>query len=336
MSAKRTGAALAVTVIAIVLLLASGTVAEAQSVAGAKSKALTYFHKAQTSGGGFGASGERASVTPWVVQAIAAAGKDAAAFRKSGGKSPITYLQSLDIKRQALSGTGSTRNPAAFYAKMIVTYRSARETALITKAGKKRINLVTSLLAYRSNQNGSFTTELNGQGSYASVSTTAWAVIALKAAGKSKSQLAKSVTWLRKRQLSSGGFSYTPGGSPDTDSTAAVVQALRAGGVSSTASSIKRALAYLRSQQSSNGGFTSGMTSTTNAESTAWAIMAIRSANQNPNGASWKRGGKSPISFLLSLQSSSGAFYHYGKTLAMPLLTSSQAVVALSGKKYPF
>jgi prenyltransferase beta subunit len=127
-----------------------------------------------------------------------------------------------------------------------------------------------------------------------------------------------------------------PGGSPDTDSTAAAVQALRAGGVSASSTTIKRALVYLRNQQKGNGGFTAGSGSTTNAESTALTIQAIRAAGQNPSASSWKKSGNTPISFLLSLQARSGAFYHYGTTLAMPLVTTSQVVVALRGKTYPF
>jgi iron complex transport system substrate-binding protein len=312
--------------------------ANAQSVATAKQKALSYFHSKQSAAGGFSASssGQTASLTPWVVQAIAAAGKDPSTFKKSGGKSPIAYLQSLNIDSQATSGSGTTRNPAAFYAKMIVTYRAAKVSSLISTAGSKHVNLVKRVLAYRNSKSGCFTTSSGGSGSYAAVSTTTWAVLALKAAGYGSSQLATSASWLKKQQASSGGFSYTPGGSPDTDSTAAAIEAMRAGGVSSSTSAIKRAVSYLHSQQKANGGFTTGQGSTTNAESTAWAVQAIRAVGQSPTAASWTKSGKTPIAFMLSLQASSGAFYHYGTTLAMPLGTTAQVVVALSGKKYPF
>ena len=321
---------------ALVVALAFTAVAEAQSVATAKSRAISYFHKNQVASGGFGAAGQRVSMTPWVVQAIAAAGKSPSTFKRSGGKSPIAYLQSLNMASQATSGSGTTRNPAEFYAKMIITYRAAKLSSLITRAGSKRINLVKNLLEYKNSKSGCFTTLSGGSGSYAAVSTTTWAVIALKAAGQSSSQLARSVSWLRNHQASGGGFSFTPGGSADPDSTAATIEALRAGGISASSATIKRALSYLRSQQKSNGGFTSGMGGTTNAESTAWAVQAIRAAGQNPAGKSWKKGGKTPVAFLLSLQASSGAFCHYGKTLATPLLTTSQVTVALSGKVYPF
>ena len=311
-------------------------VAAAQSVATAQSKAISYFHAQQLVSGGFGASGQAALMTPWVVQAIAATGGNASTFERSGGKSAIAYLRSLNIDGQALSGSGTTRNPATVYAKLILSYRAANVLSLISKAGSKRVNLVSRLLAYKNSQSGAFTTTSGGSGTYASVSTTTWAVLALKAAGQSLSQLAKSVSWLRGQQASNGGFSYTPGGSPDPDSTAATIEALRAGGVSASSATIKRALSYLRSQQQSNGGFTSGLGGTTNAESTAWAVQAIYAVGQNPVGGSWKKGGKSPIAFLLSLQASSGAFYHYGKTFATPLLTTAEVSVALSGKVYPF
>ena len=299
-------------------------------------KAVSYFRANVLTSGGFGASGQTTTTTPWVVQAIAAAGGKASAFKRSGGTSPIAYLQSLDIQSQAAGGSGTTSNPANFYAKMIITYHAAKVSSLISAAGSGHVDLVAHLLAYENSQSGAFSTTAGGSNTYAAISTTTWAVIALKAAGYSASQLAAPVSWLASQQASDGGFSFTPGGSSDADDTAAAVEALRAGGVPASNTTIERALSYLHSQQMSNGGFTSGMGGTTNAESTAWAVEAICAVGQNPAGSSWKKGGKTPIAFLLSLQARSGAFYHYGTTLAMPLLTTSQVVVALSGKKYPF
>lgn len=298
-------------------------------------KAIAYFRSAQLTQGGFGPSGQTASMTPWVVQAIAATGADVSGFKRSGGRSPIAYLQSLDIDGEALSGSGATRNPANVYTKMIIAYRAAGASSSIKAAGSKRIDLVSRLLAYKNSQSGAFSATQGGASTYAAISTTSWAVIALKAARVSSSQYDESVSWLARQQESNGGFSFTPGGAPDADSTAAAVQALRAGGVAASSPTIKRAIAYLHTQQMTNGGFVSGMGAATNAESTAWAVQAIRAAGQNPAGAAWKKGGKTPIAFLLSLQSGSGAFYHYGTTLAAPLLTTSQVVIALSGKTYP-
>ncbi len=300
------------------------------------SRAASYFRANQLTSGAFGASGQTATTTPWVVQAIAAAGKSPATFKRAGGKNPIAYLQSLDIAGEATGASGTTSNPADFYAKMIITYHAAKVSSLISTAGSGHIDLVAQLLTYENSQSGAFSTTSGGSGTYAGISTTTWAVLALRAAGRSPSQLVAPVSWLAGQQGSDGGFSFTPGGSSDADDTAATVEALRAGGISASNATIERALSYLHSQQMSNGGFTSGMGGTTNAESTAWAVQAIRAVGQNPAGASWKKGHKTPISFLLSLQAKSGAFYHYGTTLAMPLLTTSQVVVALSGKTYPF
>ena len=331
------GLALAAATVSLAAAVVLTPVASAQSVTTAKSKAISYFHRTQLTSGGFGASGRAAFLTPWVVQAIAAAGRNAATFKRSGGKSALAYLQSLNVEQQALSGSGTTDNPATVYAKLILSYRAARVPALIGKAGSRNIDLVSYLLKYRNAQSGAFTTQAGGGGSYAAVSTTTWAVLALRAAGRSAAQVAGSVSWLSARQASNGGFSFTPAGSTDVDSTSAVVEALRAGGLSASAPVIKRAISYLHAQQKTNGGFISAIgTPTTNAESTAWAVQAIRAVGQNPAGSSWKKGGKTPIAFLLSLQASSGAFYHYGKTLATPLVTTSEVIVALSGKTYPF
>ena len=72
-----------------------------------------------------------------------------------------------------------------------------------------------------------------------------------------------------------------------------------------------------------------------NAESTAWTIQAVVATGGNPAGLSWKKGGKTLMSYLNSMQAPSGLFYHVGTIPAAPLLTTSQAVVALERRPYP-
>ena len=191
----------------------------------------------------------------------------------------------------------------------------------MSTAGSGHIDLVAHLLAYQNGQSGAFSPTPGGSGTYAAISTTDLGGDRSQGGGAPFSAArGAAVSWLASQQASDGGFSFTPGGSVDPDDTAAAVEALRTGGISAWNTTIERALSYLHSQQMSNGGFTSGMGGTTNAESTAWAVQAIRAVGQNPAGASLEKGGKTPIGFLLGLQAGSGAFYHYGTTLAMPLL----------------
>lgn len=297
-------------------------------------KALKYFKSRQTKAGGFTTKGmTQAHITPWVVMAIRAGGQDPAKWRKTRGHTPIQYMQSIDIQRLA-TGSSATENPPATYSKYILAYKAARKASLIRRAGKKRIDLVNKLLAYQNPSNGRFTTSTGGSGSYAAISTTTYAILALKASGRASSARAKAVRWLRGQASSDGGFSWNPGGRSDVDSTGAVVQALRAGGVSASSSVIRDALKYMRSKQQRDGGFAYDYGGSTTS-STVIAVQGIVAARQNPTSRSWRKSGKSPIRYLLGMQARNGSFYHLGRLTATPLLSTAHAVMGLRKKSLP-
>ena len=85
------------------------------------------------------------------------------------------------------------------------------------------------------------------------------------------------VNALLARQAKSGGWGWAKGVSPDSNDTAAAVQALRAAGVSGGA--VRRALGYLRSVRGMDGGFALARGRESDAQSTAWAIQAFVAAN---------------------------------------------------------
>jgi len=297
----------------------------AQARAASVPRALSYLHAHQTKAGGFSApSQSQAAATPWCILAIAAAGQSPTSWHRSGGHTPIQYLQSIDLDAAARQ----TNNPATYYAIIAMAYHAAHRDSRITRAGSRGISLVSRMLSYRQST-GEFSFGVN------SVNTTAWAIMALKAADSSASARVAAVAWLQKQASGNGGFSYRQGGSPDSDDTAAVVQALRAGGVASSSTVIRRALAYLRSQQLTNGGVASGFGAGANAESTAWTIQAIAATGGNPGGSFWKKGGHTLTGFLSGMQAPSGLFYHIGTIPSAPLLTTSQAIVALQRRPYP-
>jgi hypothetical protein len=317
----------------LVIVAALAAIVQAAGAAGARAasvpRALSYLHAHQTKAGGFSGSRQlQAWVTPWCVLAIRAAGQSPASWHKSGGKSPIQYLQSVDLQAVATGNTSQAGNAANYYSLLITAYKAAGQTSLITTAGSKHVNLVAQLLAYQKSD-GRFSANS------ADVNTTAWAIMALRASGSATAARARAVAWLQKQASGNGGFSYKQGGSPDADDTAAVVQALRAGGVSSTSAVIRHALLFLRSQQLSNGGMAYAFGASATAESTAWTVQAVVATGGNPAGSSWKKGGHTLTGYLNGMQASSGAFYHAGRLLATPLLTTSQAIVALKRRPYP-
>lgn len=296
-------------------------------------RALDYLHAAQGSSGQF----QDAGYTPWAVIAIAASGENpAGAAWRRGGKTPMDYLQSLDLASYATQS--ATGNAAAYYAKMILAYVAAGRRGQITAAGAGKVNLVGKLLAFQRGD-GRFCPAPSAP-SIAAVNTTTWAIIALSAAQTGQSSVGSAVSWLRAQQLSDGGFSSNAkdaaAGLPsDVDDTSAAIEALVAGGVSPGADVLKSARAYLRGAQRSDGGFSSDDNgSYTYSESTAWAIQAIIALGQSPDSSAWVQNGRTPQSALTALQAANGAFQHKKGTLALPILSTTQALTALAGKSF--
>jgi hypothetical protein len=329
---------------ALVLVLVVMALAPATSLAARPTSithALDFLHAKQCASGGFSASAAAAdpALTPWVVMAIAAAHENQAQWRSSDGKTPIAtgggaagYLQSINIDEVA-NGSQAQSNAPATYAKFMLAYVAAGRSDLVSHAGSGSINLRTKLLSYQDLTDGHFSPL--DPGKYAAVNTTTWAVLALKAIGENGSAFADAVAWLRRQQGADGGFPSEPGKPDDIDDTAAAIQALRAGGVGSGSQVVTDALAYLHARQRADGGFPDYPSDGRSyAESTAWVIQALIATGQDPQ--SWNKGSHTPLTFLRGLQVSSGAFQHRSGLLATALLTTSEATIALSDRKFPF
>ena len=155
------------------------------------------------------------------------------------------------------------------------------------------------------------------------VNSTAWSVIALRAVGRPAPRAA--VRYLLGRQHASGGWSWAPHGAPDSNDTAAVVQALRAAGVRGRP--IERAIAYLRRLQAPSGGFRLLPGRAPDAQSTAWAIQAFVAARKPAPLAA--------LRFLLRLQQPNWSFRYSVRYAATPVLVTAQVIPALLGKPYP-
>ena len=303
-------------------------------------RALDYLHAKQRSSGGFGTgTSADAQITPWAIMAISAARENPQRWT-NGGKNPIRYLQGLDL--EVAAGSASTQvNRASFYAKVILAYVAAGRVDLIGSAGSKGIQLVPKLLSYQNTTTGAFSPwGATATNPYATVNTTIWAILALKAAGETDGGLEAAITWLVAQQNANGGFGSQPSAASDVDDTAAAIMALRArfsnrNGMSASNPAIVDALAYLKSMQRYDGGFPSmSSDGRSYAESTAWAIQAIVACDQPPS--SWDKGGRTPISFLQSLQQRSGLFAHRRGAVSSPLMTTTQAAIALMRKPFPF
>jgi hypothetical protein len=155
------------------------------------------------------------------------------------------------------------------------------------------------------------------------VNSTIWGVIALRAAGRGAP--AASVRYLLRRQHASGGWSWAPRGAPDSNDTAAAIQALRAANVRGRP--IRRAIAYLRRVQNLDGGFALDARRASDAQSTAWAIQAFVAAGVNPPATAFR--------YLLSLKQPAGSFRYSRRYATTPTWVTAQALPALARKPFP-
>ncbi len=158
------------------------------------------------------------------------------------------------------------------------------------------------------------------------VNETIWTVIALRAAGEQAPQ--NLVRAILAAQARGGGFPWSKGGIPDSNDTAAAIEALRASGVGAGAAPVHRALVALRAFQNRDGGFGLTKGRESDAQSTAWAIQALISSGQKP--------GKPPFRYLSRLRRADGSYRYslrYGTT---PVWVTAQVLPALTGRPFPF
>jgi hypothetical protein len=156
------------------------------------------------------------------------------------------------------------------------------------------------------------------------VNETVWSVLALRAAGEQPPQTL--VQAILAAQAKGGGFPWSRGGSPDSNDTAAAIQALRAAGVAGT--QVKRAVAALRGFQGKDGGFSLTKGREPDAQSTAWAIQALLSAGETP--------GKGPFRFLSRLRRDDGSYRYSVRYATTPVWVTAQVLPALAGRPFPF
>ena len=155
------------------------------------------------------------------------------------------------------------------------------------------------------------------------VNETIWTVIALRAAGETAPP--NLVQAILVAQAKGVGFPCSKGGIPDSNDTAAAIQALRSAGVGGAP--VRRALIALRTFQNRDGGFGLTKGRESDAQSTAWAIQALISAAQKP--------GKPPFRYLSRLRRADGSYRYSVRYGTTPVWVTAQVVPALAGKPFP-
>ena len=155
------------------------------------------------------------------------------------------------------------------------------------------------------------------------INSTVWGVLALRQVGETVSP--QTVRFIVRAQQKNGGFAWASGLRPDTDDTAAAVQALAAAGI--RGKPVTRALAYLRTRQRPDGGFELQPGSGSNVQSTSWAIQAFIAAGAKPPAAAFR--------FLQHMRRPDGSLRYSPRYATTPLWVSGQALPALQRRPFP-
>jgi hypothetical protein len=295
---------------ALIVALAALPAHAAEPQRDAAERALTWLIGQQADDGSFGGD---AGATADAVMAIVAMGMDPNGVLKNGN-SAVAYLgtQAATYAGKSVAGAGKLTLAAISAGKDPTSFGG--------------INLIDVLQKSYDSTTGQYGATPLDQ---------AFALLALASAGQSVPSAA--VAALEKSQLADGGWSYdgTAATGSDTNTTALAVQALKA--TSSGSAALSKAQSYLVSQQNADGGFpyskTSPYGSDSDANSTAYVIQALMALGVDPD--TLKQGDNTPLTALLALQNTSGAFRYQEAYPDDNMFATSQAIPALLLKPFP-
>lgn len=287
-------------------------VADARADAAAANASLGYLLRAQNPDGGWGAApGQRSTQlhTGWTALGLAAAGRNPL---DAGDPSAVAYTRAHAAELDDLGELSRT----------ILMLSAAGVTA--RDVGGR--DLVAALLRKR-RADGSFAARVN---------TTAFAILALRAAGRrpDDGQVRAAGRWIAGQANPDGGFNFAGRGGPSgIDDTGAAIQGLVAAGRRATPT-VRRAAAFLTAHQNPDGGFPLTPNAASNAQSTAWAVQGLLAAGRDP--AKVRRdGSRSPLAYLRSLTASSGEVRYSRTSRQTPVWVTGQALMALARKPLP-
>jgi hypothetical protein len=151
------------------------------------------------------------------------------------------------------------------------------------------------------------------------VNSTSWALLALGRSTKATTR------WLLAQQASSGGFPWAVGGQPDSNDTAAALEALRVAGVHGRP--VERAARFLLGFQNRDGGFELTHGRGSDAQSTAWAIQGLVAAGREPP--------RTAFAYLAKLKRADGSYRYSARYVTTPVWVTSQVLAALAKKPFP-
>jgi energy-coupling factor transport system substrate-specific component len=296
---------------ATALLLALVAVAVAAPAAPAQSASVRYLIEAQNDDGGWGASPDQSSsqlYSGWTALGLAAAGRNP---RDIGTPSAVAYIRDHSSELNDLGEINRT---------ILVLVAAGLEPRL----GDRDLE---AEVAGKQRRDGSFAGRVN---------TTAFAVLGLRAAGRTQRSRAvrRAADYIAGEANRDGGFNFGGQGGPSgIDDTSAAIQALAAAG-RRRSGTVKRAVRFIVRNQASDGGFALIPGGPSNAQSTAWAVQGLLAGGRNP--AKVRRNStRDPMSYLRSLTSGDGSVRYSRSSRQTPVWVTGQAIAALAGKTLP-
>jgi energy-coupling factor transport system substrate-specific component len=297
-----------------VALLALAVALPAAARAAVPAKSVGYLERAQNRDGGVGPAPGAVSTqmhTGWAALGLAAAGRNPRDVQR-GGRDMIDYIR---------ANAGALRGDLGERSRTILALRAAGVSP--THVGGR--DLLQELLRAQEDD-GSFAGRVN---------TTAFAILALRAAGRSTSSRAvrASADFIAGQANDDGGFNFAGKGGPSgADDTGAALQALAAAG-RRRSSVVRRAADWLAGRQNADGGFAL-QSGSSNAQSTAWAVQGLIAAGRKPSRVH-RDGSRSPLGYLRSLITPSGAIRYSRTSAQTPVWVTAQALTALARKPFP-
>jgi energy-coupling factor transport system substrate-specific component len=155
------------------------------------------------------------------------------------------------------------------------------------------------------------------------VNSTIWGILALRQSGLRAPR--SSIRFLLRQQARSGGWAWYLHGQPDSNDTAAAIEALRASGI--RGAPIRRGLAYLLRLRNADGGFELTPGRGSDAQSTAWAIQAFVAARKPVQ--------RKAFAYLRSLRRPDGSYRYSKRFVTTPVWVTAQVLPALARKPFP-
>jgi hypothetical protein len=251
----------------------------------------------------------KAAAVRWLLARASADG----GFREPGGAATpgltawaVLGLRAAGVPTSRLAGAGA--------------YLARSEAALTSPTDLQLVLLARAALGHRPEE---LVARVRSVGRGPTVNSAIWGILALRAAGERPPDGA--VAYVLRQQTRTGGWSWSERGAPDSNDTAAAVQALRAAGTGSVR--IRRGLAFLRRFRRADGGYELTRGRGSDVQSTAWVVQAHVAAGRPAPAPA--------LRYLLRRQRRDGSFRYSARYAVTPTWVTSQALLALSRKALP-